>query len=178
VLTIILILTGEPELLVLNVNNMKKLYVSLIFMSLFLQVKAQDYNGFLKFVYKNFKVTPEMRRNCDWQYAIVKLKTDLTKKITSVEILNNDANKIKGDFNFLIGYKFENDLPVKKRSVIFCYTLENQNLGRDCAISPEFHQPSDVMMKILNCFNVEQKKEPSTIFIYQPVFCILYATEK
>jgi hypothetical protein len=40
---------------------------------------------FVKFVSKNYRLPEELKPNCEWMYAIVKVKTDAQNKIIKYE---------------------------------------------------------------------------------------------
>jgi hypothetical protein len=155
---------------------MKTLLICFLLLPNFYQ-SGTDFRSFAKFVLQNLKTTTEINRNCDWQYAVVKMTTDVNGKVTKVEILNNDAYRINMSFNYLIGYVFDKKLGIIKKPVVFYYTEDNGNLGKACDVPPQYHQPADVTTKLLALFNTQRKKEPSTVFIYEPIVGKVYPPE-
>jgi hypothetical protein len=106
-------------------------------------ITTDDYNDFLKYAGKQFNPSDAIKNNCEWQYAVVQVNTNLNNKIVSYTILNNAHEDFKKGFGFLIGYQFPAKLPINKHPIVFCISIENQKLN--CMTSRKQYSPSEVL---------------------------------
>jgi hypothetical protein len=158
--------------------NIMKLKLGLLFILLpffsIAQSSIASYDNFIRFVGKNYRANAEIRRNCDWQYAVVKVNVDGNNRIVDYTILNEVTGALKNSFKYLQGYQFDKTIPIKKQPVVFYFTIQNDN--DDCDVKPQNHLPSEATIAVFSVFNEQFLKEPQTIFIYEPVLCRIYAT--
>ena len=151
---------------------MKYLYIGILILISNLTTVAQSNSNsaffpFIKYVSSNYNLSEVVRQDCHWHYAIVKVSTNNADIITRYEIINIDTfgDAMADGFKFLIGYRFPAKLNIRQRPVVFCLTVNNEKF--DCI--PEQatqNPPSEVLGRLLAAFNVQQKKQPNTIFLY------------
>ena len=91
----------------------------------FSQSKVFNDHDFTKFVGKNYRLPDSLKSNCEWMYAIVKVKTGKANKIVSYDFINRPPGAMQKAFGFLIGYQFPSNAKINKRPVIFYLGIDN-----------------------------------------------------
>ena len=110
---------------------MKKIWLSIILLLAFLpnpsfsQSTIFDGHEFTKFVGKNYRLSDSLKSNCEWMYAVVRVKTNSANKIIGYDFINNPPGAMQKAFGFLIGYKFPSKAKINKRPVIFYLGIDN-----------------------------------------------------
>lgn len=130
-------------------------------------VNAQEskYNSFFNRIAKNFKVSDSIKNNCNWQYAIVLLKTNLKGTITSTKVVNENApNEMKTAFSFLNGYTFPANYNFKNKYVAFYYSIYNYQVcvPNDSDIRT---LPDEAISKVLAAYQHIKQQYPKTAII-------------
>lgn len=144
--------------------------ILLFCISVFLQSFAHaqstmEFRVFRKFIGKNYVIAPELKTNCEWMYAIVKVQTNTQNKITGYSFVNNPDSLLKNGFKFLLGYQFPKNLEIKKRPVIFYFTIENQESWIEKDGDLRFYAPNRVASIIASYYLKFFNENRNSIFI-------------
>lgn len=147
-----------------------KLYLLVALLSLFncfknKAVEPTAYENFMEFVSKGFKPTETIKKNCEWQYAVVQVNTNAQNKVISYTVLNKPSNEFEKCFQYLIGYHFPGNVPINSHPVVFCLSIENEKLA--CSTSKMRYSPSQVLGKVFSTMELVFKSDPKAIFIPQ-----------
>lgn len=127
------------------------------------------YNSFFYMISKNFRVSDSIKNNCNWQYAIVLLKTNLNGKITSAKVVNENApDEMKRAFSFLNGYTFPANYKFKNKYVAFYYSISNYQVcvPKDTDIRT---LPDEAISKVLAIY-LEIKQRNPQVFIIPEIY--------
>ncbi|MDB4924731.1 hypothetical protein [Mucilaginibacter sp.] len=146
---------------------MKSLVFTVI-ISLFTYYKNQPpnlfgYDSFLQYVRKGFKPSDATKKNCEWQYALVKVNTDINNKVIKYDLLNKTSEDLTKSLSFLLGYQFSKNLPINKHPIVFCISLENEK--KDCMALKKQYSPSEVLGMVLSNLTPVYKSDPKAIFL-------------
>jgi hypothetical protein len=142
-----------------------------IIINLFLHpgnAKAQNkdstrYGDFLTFVRRGFNPSDTVKKNCEWQYALVKVLTNENNRIVSYTLLNRASDDLKKSFSFLIGYQFSNKLLINKHPVVFCISIDSEKSS--CILSRKQYSATEVLGKFFSDLEPIFESDPKTIFI-------------
>ena len=104
--------------------------ISIVILTLLLPIisKAQSLpaiDAFAKFVTKTYRLPEELKSNCEWMYAIVKVKTDSRNKITRYDFINTPSEAMKKSFSFLKGYQFPKAMRINGHPIVFYMAIDN-----------------------------------------------------
>ncbi|MES2267015.1 MAG: hypothetical protein V4520_09660 [Bacteroidota bacterium] len=136
-------------------------------------IKAQRISkndSFTKFVLKNYHLPDELKSNCEWMYAIVKVRTDIHNRIVNYEFVNKPPDKIKGTFNFIIGYQFSKKEVINRHPIVFYFAIDNL---QGCTEKPGdkiYYAPNDAASSIWGYVTQLIKDDPKTIFLPNILF--------
>jgi hypothetical protein len=122
-------------------------------------------DAFTKFVSKNYRLPEELKTNCEWMYAIVKVRTDNHNKIIKYKVVNNAPKGIKDAFNFLVGYQFPKKMKINGHPIVFYMGIDNLEACTEKPGDKIFYAPNDAASKIWSYMTELFKDEPNTIFI-------------
>lgn len=150
-----------------------------ILLSIYSEVKAQElkYQSFYSMIAKNYKVSDSIKNNCNWQYAIVLLKTNLKGKITNTKVINENApDEMKIAFSFLNGYTFPANYNFKNKYVAFYYSIYNYQvcIPKDTDI---ITLPDEAISKVLAAYQRLKRQYPKAVIIPEIRFQVYYPKE-
>lgn len=151
-------------------GNMKKHLIFLVLLtSLVTNTSAQSTNDFTSFMFRNFKAPEELRDQCDWIYAIVKVNLDKQNKITSYECIHDYNNSYVPGFTFnkslkfLVGYRIPG-LAKNYKTLLFYFSIAH---SETCTVKPSDGTPSpDDVVSTLSTYIVAAKQKNPEIEIY------------
>ncbi|MBE9586724.1 hypothetical protein IM792_19905 [Mucilaginibacter sp. JRF] len=130
-------------------------------------VNAQkvNYTPFFTMIGRNFKVSDSVKNNCNWQYAVVLVKTNLKGKITSSSVVNDNApNEMKTAFSFLNNYTFPTNYKFSNKQIAFYYSISNPQVcipkDSDIKILPE-----EAISKVLADYHRIKQQYPHAVII-------------
>lgn len=126
---------------------------------------SSEIKSFTQFVLRNFHLPNELKTNCEWMYAIVKVKTDNKNKIIKIEFVNNPPNEIKTAFDFLIGHQFSKKMKIDKHPIVFYLGIDNLEGCTEKPGDKMFYAPNDAAAKIWGYMSQLIKDDPGTIFM-------------
>lgn len=134
-----------------------------------------DFEALSQCVQKNFKIADTLRHGCEWNYAVVKLKTDKDGMITGYSFAN-EPRKGLSDLGFLIGHRFSKKLKIGRHPVVFYLATDNTET---CVPKPTdlHYNPNDVIDQLLNMMDALKAKDPETIFVPRPIYIRLMPTQ-
>jgi hypothetical protein len=121
--------------------------------------------AFTNFVSKNYRLPEELKSNCEWMYAIVKVKTDSHNKVVKYEFVNHPPEGMKKAFDFLLGYQFSKTMKINGHPIVFYMGIDNLE---GCTEKPEdkvFYAPNNAASEIWGYVTKVIKEDPKTIFI-------------
>src|SRR4051812_38020030 len=104
-----------------------KVYFILAALLCCLTAKAQstsNYSDFSNLVGRGFKLPENLKYNCEWMYAVVKVDINKEHKITKYKVISSLPDTMKYNFDFIIGYKFREKINVKVRSLAFYFSID------------------------------------------------------
>ncbi|MBB5396351.1 hypothetical protein [Mucilaginibacter sp. AK015] len=152
---------------------LKKSYTILLILLLPIISKSQSHPGvqaFTKFVSKNYRLPEELKSNCEWMYAIVKVKTDNHNRIIKYEFVNKPTEGMKKPFDFLIGYQFPKATKINGHPIIFYLGIDNLEICKEKPGDKVFYAPNDVVSTITSYMQKILRDDPKTIFVPNLVF--------
>jgi hypothetical protein len=146
----------------------KKILAVFLFMLPFVSKGQQSPSiiAFTKFVSKNYRLPDGLKANCEWMYAIVKVKTDSNNKILKYELVNKQHNSLKGTFDFIIGYKFPKKEKINGHPIVFYMGIDNLEGCTEKPGDKVFYAPNNAAYEIWS--NMTQ------LMIRIPFFCQTY----
>lgn len=148
------------------IKRLAALFCILVFLQSSSRAQAtMELRDFGKFVGKNYAIAPELKTNCEWMYAIVKVKTNTQNKITGYDFVNNPDSLLKNGFKFLLGYQFPKNLKINKRPIVFYFTIENQESCIEKSGDLRFYAPNRVASIITSYYLKIFKENRNSIFI-------------
>jgi len=151
---------------------MKYLFIKALLV-LFISIQS-TFDPFLDFVRVKFYPPESIKRICTWQYAIIKVKTDDNNVITSYQIENKVTTDLINSFSFLNGYKFDKNISINKRPIVFCVSIENQRID-NCDVQKPLNYKHEEATKKLNTYKLEQeKKKSNNIYINKIITEIVF----
>jgi hypothetical protein len=137
---------------------------------------AED-KRFIKFVGKKYRLPEDLRTNCSWMYAIVRVKTNKDNKIISYDFINNLSEEMKASFGILIGYQFSQKMKINGHPIIFYLLVDNSEVcipkKKDASYTPD-----QVFNFMITNFDKIQKTDPRAIVISTPAYTMYYPTQK
>jgi hypothetical protein len=143
---------------------------------IFLTSENPNFTNFVNYISTQFRPSESVKRNCAWQYAIVKVETNKNGIVTKYAVENIVSDEFKKNLNFIIGYTFKEKSTMKNRNLVFFLNLENKRTDA-CDVTPtNSHEPPDqVFMKYKRQHKVTDPKyvyveDIITIVIYDPVY--------
>jgi hypothetical protein len=139
---------------------------------------AKTTDDFVKFVSKEYKLADELKSNCEWMYAIVKVRTDAHNKIIKYEFVNEPAEGVKKGFSFLIGYQFPKAMKINKHPIVFYLSIDN---SESCIEKPgdiRFYAPNQVVSTITSYYFKIFREDPNTIIIPDLVMKVYYPIQR
>ena len=119
---------------------------------------------FRQFVTKNYNLPQELKYNCEWMYAIVRLKGNSSNKVVSYEVLNDALAGMK-NFDFLIGYRFPKSIAINKHPVVFYFSIDNKEICKPKAGDKIYYSPNEVVGITVMYLQRILKDDPKTIII-------------
>ena len=146
-----------------------------------LLVKSQklvDAEAFTGYVSKNYIVSDELKTNCEWLYAIVRVKTDINNKIINYTFLNEPGEALKNGFKILQGYRFPKTMKINNRPVIFYFAIYNNETCIPKEGEMRFYAPNDVVNIMFKHMQKIIRDDPKALIIAAPVYKVLYATQR
>ncbi|RVU01962.1 hypothetical protein EOD41_08400 [Mucilaginibacter limnophilus] len=140
-----------------------RILVVLMFLPIMASAQSIEIQNFVKFL-NNYKVPDELKYNCEWLYAVVRVKTDASNKIVKYNFLNSPPEAMKKSFDFLLGYQFPNTMKLKGRSVVFYYYIDNAQI---CKPKPDDYlpTPSEVVETLNGIYWQLKNTDPTAILI-------------
>ncbi|MDN5284356.1 MAG: hypothetical protein JWR38_630 [Mucilaginibacter sp.] len=144
-----------------------KLYIILtMFISPFIaKSQSNEISDFTKFVLKTYKVSDSLKYNCEWMFAVVKVKTDARNKIIKYDFVNNASDALKSGFSFLIGYQFPIKMPINDHPVVFYFSIDNLDICKQKPGDFIYYTPNRVVEIISDILLKIEKDDPKTVFI-------------
>ena len=120
-------------------RNLKAIIISFCLLILSLNTKAQTdpLTDFTNFVGKNYNLPEELKSNCEWMYAIVKVTTNKQNRVVKYVVVNKALEAFK-NFNFLIGYQFPKRMKINQHPIVFIFSVDNTEICKP--------QPGDFMI--------------------------------
>jgi len=148
---------------------MKKLKIFILTTFLFfpLTVLSQpkgNYEKFVKYILRNYKLPENLKYNCDWMYAVVKVETDAHNKVVKYKVLN-PSNNLGDTFDFIIGYQFSKTNGISRHPIVFCMGVNNLDGCTEKTGDKVFYAPNEPASAIWSYMNGLIKSDPRTIFI-------------
>lgn len=133
-----------------------------------------DFDALSRFVQKNFKIADTLKHGCEWNYAIVSLKTNRDGMITSYSFVNEPRKELSY-FGFLIGHRFSKKLKIDQHPVVFYLATDNTET---CVPQPTdlHYNPNEVINQLLNTMDNLKAKDPETVFVPHPIYILLMPT--
>lgn len=122
-------------------------------------------NSFSRFVEMNYKLPDSLKSNCEWMYAIVKVKTNSHNKIIHYDFLNEPSNAMKRSFQYLIGYQFPVAFKINNRPVVFYFSVDNLKICDEKPGDKVYYAPNQVAQIITSYVYKVMKEEPKAIII-------------
>ncbi|QKJ31384.1 hypothetical protein HQ865_16975 [Mucilaginibacter mali] len=124
------------------------------------------YYAFIHYVSRSLNPPQSVKENCEWQYAIVKVKPDRQGRIINCSILNKVSDDLKNSFGFLKGYQFPASMHINGRPVVFCVSIMNEKSA--CA-TQRLYTPSQSLGIVFADLRVQQMHQPQTLFLFDMV---------
>ena len=112
--------------------------------------KSNAINDFTKFVGKNYKVPDTLKHNCEWMYAVVRIRTDSHNKIIKIDFINKVSDAMKTGFNFLMGYQFPNTMKINGHPIVFYFSIDNTEICKPKPGDFIYYYPNRVVEIITN----------------------------
>jgi hypothetical protein len=150
----------------------KKITAISLLLILTFTCKAQEspaINSFKRFVLKNYRLPDELKSNCGWMYAIVKVETDNSNKIVKYKIVN-PSNRLEGTFNFIIGYQFPKKMKINAHPIVFYMGIDNLDGCEEKPGDKVYYAPNEPASAIWSYMNMLIKEDRQTIFISDMLF--------
>lgn len=134
-----------------------------------------DFEALSQCVQKNFKIADTLRHGCEWNYAVVKLRTDKDGTITGYSFANEPRKELS-NLGFLIGHRFSKKMKIGGHPVVFYFATDNTET---CVAKPSdlHYNPNDVIDQLLNMMDVLKVKDPETVFVPHPIYVRLMPTQ-
>jgi len=123
-----------------------------------------NYEKFVKYVLGSYKLPENLKHNCEWMYAIVKVETDTHNKVVKYKVLN-PSNKLGNTLNFIIGYQFSKRNRINRHPIVFYMGVNNLDGCKEKAGDKVFYAPNEPASVIWSYMNGLIKEDPQTIFI-------------
>lgn len=145
-----------------------KFVIILILIILYIPSNAQstrDINNFSKFVIKNYNLPDTLKNDCEWMYAIVKVKTDIHNKIIKYDFVNEPPLGMGRAFDFLIGYQFSQKMKIKGHPVVFYFSIDNSEICIPKEGEKRFYAPNQAVETIMAFYYKIFKDDPQTVII-------------
>lgn len=132
------------------------------------------WNNFFRYVYKNFKIPPEISEDCNFNYAVVVLKTDKQGKIRTVDIANDSKVKAQS-LTFLKSYRIGREANLRNRYVLFFLLFDQRKYTTLRCVSPYEigGGPTQIFTDALRYVSAQLKKDPTTIISYDPIILVM-----
>jgi hypothetical protein len=147
-------------------------YLLTLFFGILALQGTGGYPDLVNFISKQPIPSEQVRRNCAWQYAIVKVQIK-DNRIVSYNIENRVSVILKEDFKFLKGYKFPR--PVKARELVFFVSFESKRID-NCDVPPvNNHELPEVVYKKYKHRNAQLKK--NVVYINNVIYKVIYDPE-
>lgn len=118
---------------------------------------------------KNYRLPDELKSNCEWMYAIVKVETDNRNKITKYKIVN-PSNRLEGTFDFIIGYRFSKKTRINRHPIVFYIGINNLEGCKEKLGDKVFYAPNEPASTIWSYMNMLFKEDRQTIFLSDVLF--------
>jgi hypothetical protein len=167
----------------LNHLNMLKITYTFIIGLLLLPLVGKSQSkpnmaDFTAYVSKKYIVSNELKANCEWMYAIVRVRTDANNKIINYDFVNEPAECVKKGFNGLIGYQFPKTMKINKHPIVFYFSIDNTETCIPKEGEMRFYAPNHVVNIIITHLQKILKDDPKTIFIPNLIYKVIYATQR
>lgn len=147
----------------------------MIFLLLSITVTAksqskEELHNFANFVSKKYRLPDELKYNCEWMYAIVKVKTNSGNKIVSYEFANEPPALMKKSFNVLLGYQFPKSMKINGHPIVFYLSIDNAETCKPKDGEQRFYAPNDVVTVLSGYLTNILQADPHTIIIPELIF--------
>lgn len=139
----------------------------------FFQPKPTGFDAFTDHISRTHRIPASLKKECNWQYAAVRVYTDQNAKVTGYDIINEVPDDLKNSFAFIKGYQFYKSLKIGQRPIVFFYSIEDHR--DDCDGPFMVTSPTAAANKFLSIMKSEQKRDPRTIILYDVVQGGLYS---
>ena len=143
---------------------MKILILFSLFTLIHVNQQSNCLDDFKKYVTRNLSPPESVKSNCEWQYAIIKLKIDKNNRIGSYKFLNAASLDLKDSFKFLKNYKVSKYEDFRNRDIVFCLSIENYKNA--CMLSKNNFSPGEILGRVLSKYSAQQKANPNTVFLF------------
>jgi hypothetical protein len=151
---------------------MKYIILKCLFISFaitWLTVFKLNFDNFLQFTTKNFNPPESVARICDWQYVLIKLNTDSMNRVVDYEVLNDFSEDFKSSLTYLKGYQFGKNMPINKRSIVFCLSIINLRIENCDTVGPNHRKLLKGVDKLREYKKTHHLDDRNNIFIYKEV---------
>jgi hypothetical protein len=157
-----------------------KIYFTLVVSLCSLTVKAQstpDYSEFSNLVGRGFKLPENLKFNCEWMYAVVKVDINSQNKITKYKVISRLPDTMKYNFDFLIGYKFRKKNAVNAHSLVFYFSIDNSEICKPIPGQKIFYGPNQVVGIIYDILERVRLEDPKAIIEPYPILKMYMADQ-
>lgn len=122
-------------------------------------------HDFANFVSKKYRLPDELKYNCEWMYAIVKVKTNSVNKVIGYEFVNEPPAAMKNSFDVLLGYRFPKTMKINGHPIVFYLSIDNAETCKPKDGEKRFYAPNDVVSTISGYLTNILQADPRTIII-------------
>jgi hypothetical protein len=146
-----------------------------------LVTKAQttpNYRDFSNFVGRGFKLPENLKLNCEWMYAVVKVDINTEHTITKYKVISQLPDTMKCNFDFLVGYKFQEKMKPGSSSLAFYFSIDNSEICKPIEGQKIFYSPNQVVGIIYGIFQRLRSDDPKTIIEPYPIIKKFYAPQQ
>ena len=145
-----------------------KLIMIFLLLSITLAAKSQSkeaLHDFANFVSKRYRLPDELKYNCEWIYAVVKVKTNSGNKIVGYEFANEPPTVMKKSFNLLLGYRFPKTMKINGRTIVFYLSIDNAEACKPKDGEKRFYAPNDVVTALSGYLTNILQADPHAIIV-------------
>ena len=142
--------------------------IILLFNSLAVSAQANSIKSFKSFVARNYRISENVLKDCNWNYAVVKAAVGQDNKVRNLTFLNDVEEDMKKSFSYIKGYSFGSDRSFKGKSIIFILTIELNN-WQTCNTAKIDYSPSEIITRVLGVLDKELSVNQSTLVLYYPI---------
>lgn len=142
-----------------------------------IHAQSKSTTDFITFVGKEFQLPQDLKYNCEWMYAVVRVKTDVHNRIISYDFVNKIPEDMKHSFDFLHGYRFPQTMKINKHPIVFYLSVNNTEICKPKADDFKY-TPNQVVNIIATILLKIQKDDPKTIFIPEMITKEYYQSQR